>query len=127
MNKLVIVDDDPIDHYLMQHILQDKTLFDQTTYTMDGALVLDYLEENTGDAEALPDVILLDLHMPNFSGWEFLDRLEKMYSSLAKNIKVHILTSSIRPADKERSRQYPFIKSYISKPFSEATFEKINL
>lgn len=119
MNKLVIIDDDPIDHFLMQHMLQDNSFFDSTTYTMDGALLLDYMEENKLNKDALPDVIFLDLNMPHFSGWDFLDRLQALYPSLNKKTKVHILTSSIRPVDKERSTKYPFIQSYINKPLNE--------
>ncbi|HTD99224.1 MAG TPA: response regulator [Mucilaginibacter sp.] len=126
MNKLVIIDDDPIDHFLMQHILQDNSFFDSTTYTMDGALLLDYIEENKSNIDALPDVIFLDLNMPRFSGWDFLDRFQGLYAQLEKNIKVYILTSSIRPVDKERSAQYPFIKSYINKPLDENIINQIN-
>ena len=127
MNKIVIIDDDPIDHFLMQHVMQDAHYFDKTTYTMDGALVLDYIEANQGLPEALPDVILLDLNMPNFSGWDFLERYSEITASLKKEIKVYILTSSVRPADRERSGQYPFIKAFISKPLDEDIIDRINL
>jgi CheY-like chemotaxis protein len=127
MNKIVIIDDDPIDHFLIQHVMQDVDYFDKTTYTMDGDLVLDYIEANQAVPEALPDVILLDLNMPNFSGWDFLDRYNEITSSLKKDIKVYILTSSVRPTDRERSGQYPFIKAFISKPLDEGIIDRINL
>ena len=48
------------------------------------------------------------------------------YPSLVKNINVHILTSSIQEADKERTNRYSFIRSYINKPLSENTINEIN-
>ncbi|MEO6850506.1 MAG: response regulator [Mucilaginibacter sp.] len=127
MNKFVIIDDDPIDHFLMQHIMQDINYFDETTYTMDGLLVLEYIEENKDLPEALPDVILVDLNMPHFSGWDFLDRYSDISVNLKKDIKVYILSSSVRPADKERSKSYPFIRSFISKPLDESVIAKIKM
>jgi len=117
MKKLVVIDDDPIDHFVMKHALRGNDYFDTTTYTIYGSLVLDYIEENKLKPDKLPDVILLDLNMPGFSGWDFLDRMQEMSSDIRKNIKVHVLTSSIRPTDKEHAEQYPFVRSFISKPF----------
>ena len=125
MRKLVVIDDDPIDHFLIKHTLRGNDYFDTTTYTIYGSLVLDYIEENKSNPDKLPDVILLDLNMPFFNGWEFLDRMQRIQPGIRKNIKVHVLTSSIRPTDKEHAEQYPFVRSFISKPLDQVMLEKI--
>ena len=125
MKKLVIIDDDPIDHFVIKHAMRGKNYFDTTTYTIYGSLILDYIEENKSNPEKLPDVILIDLNMPVFSGWDFLDRLQSMSSGIKKNIKVHVLSSSIRPSDREHAEQYPFVRSFISKPFEPYMMENI--
>ncbi len=125
MNKLVIIDDDPIDHFLIKHVLRGTNYFDTTTYTVYGSLILDYIEENKSNPEKLPDVILVDLNMPIFSGWDFLEGLQELCSSIQKNIKVYVLTSSIRPTDKEAAEQYPFVRSFISKPLEPYMIENI--
>jgi len=125
MKKLVVIDDDPIDHFVMKHALRGNDYFDTTTYTIDGALVLDYIEENKSTPDKLPDVIILDLNMPIFSGWDFLERFQEMSSGISKNIKVHVLTSSIMPADRENAEQYPFVRSFISNPFESAEIKSL--
>jgi CheY-like chemotaxis protein len=125
MKKIVIIDDDPIDHFMMKHILRDKDYFDITTYTVYGALVLDYIEENKSEPEKLPDIIFLDLNMPEFSGWEFLERMESMHHGLNKDIQVYIISSSVRNLDKEASAKYPFVSQFISKPIERAEIEQI--
>lgn len=125
MKKLVIIDDDPIDHFLIKHVLRGTHYFDTTTYTVYGSLILDYIEENKSNPEKLPDVILVDLNMPIFSGWDFLERMQTLCADIKKNIKVHVLTSSIRPSDKENAEQYPFVRSFISKPLESYMIENI--
>lgn len=110
----------------MQHILQGNSYFDKTTYTLDGAMVLDYIETNRDCAEKLPDVIFLDLNMPRFSGWDFLERFKLFYASLPKEIKIFIMTSSVIPADKIRAAEYPFVNSFINKPLKQNSIREIN-
>lgn len=125
MRKLVFIDDDPIDHFLMKHILRDKNYFETTTYTIYGSLVLDYIEENKSDPEKLPDMIFLDLNMPAFNGWEFLERLQQMQPGLAKHIPVYVISSSLRPADRDISSKYSFVSEFVSKPVDRNEIERI--
>ena len=87
--------------------------------------VLDYIEENKSDPDKLPDVIFLDLNMPQFNGWDFLDRLEQLHAQLDKDIQVYILSSSIMPADEEASTRYSFVNEFISKPIEATEVERI--
>jgi len=125
MRKLVFIDDDPIDHFLMKHILRGKNYFDTTTYTIYGSLVLDYIEEHKLEPEKLPDMIFVDLNMPMFSGWDFLERMEQMQHEIAKDIPVFVISSSLRPDDRDTSSQYPFVQDFISKPVSSDEIERI--
>ena len=125
MRKLVFIDDDPIDHFLMKHILRGKNYFDTTTYTIYGELVLDYIEENKNEPEKLPDMIFVDLNMPLYSGWEFLERMQQMRSGINKDIQVYVISSSLRPDDKETSSKYSFVNEFISKPVDNSEIERI--
>lgn len=125
MKKLIFIDDDPIDHFLMKHLLGEKNYTNNTTFTMNGELVLDYIEENKLHPQKLPDVIFLDLKMPVFSGWDFLDRMKLLHPQIAKNIKVYVMSSSVRLKDKERSSRYGFVSSFISKPIKQLEIEQI--
>ena len=125
MRKLVFIDDDPIDHFLMKHILRGKNYFDTTTYTIYGSLVLDYIEEHKSEPEKLPDMIFVDLNMPMFSGWDFLKRMEQMQDEIAKDIPVFVISSSLRPDDKATSSKYPFVQDFISKPVNSEEIERI--
>ena len=125
MSKLIIIDDDPIHHKIVQFMLTKNELAKETTYAFDGSFVLDYLEENKMKISALPDFIFLDLYMPNNSGWDFLNGFQKIYKTLKKDIQIYIVSSSIFQMDINRSKGYPFVTSYITKPLMKSVFENI--
>lgn len=125
MSKLIIIDDDPIHHKIIQFMLTKNELAKETTYTFDGNLVLDYLEENRTKISALPDFIFLDLYMPGNSGWDFLNGFQKIYKTLKKEIQIYVVSSSIFHADISRSKGYPFVTNYITKPLMKNVFDNI--
>jgi CheY-like chemotaxis protein len=125
MCKLVLIDDNPIDHYIVRTMLYNNEACKQATYTFDGSMVLEFIEENKSATNLLPDVIFLDLTMPNFSGWEFLDKFEKIKDSLDKKIELYVMTSSVRESDKERSSKYGCVNSFISKPLTKQVLNSI--
>lgn len=125
MCKLVLIDDNPIDHYIVRTMLYNNQACKQATYTFDGSMILEFIEENKSATNLLPDVIFLDLTMPNFSGWEFLDKFEKIKDNLDKKIELYVMTSSVRESDKERSSKYGCVNSFISKPLTKQVLNNI--
>jgi len=125
MCKLVLIDDNPIDHYIVRTMLYNNEVCKQATYTFDGSMVLEFIEENRAAKHLLPDGIFLDLTMPDLSGWEFLDKFEKIKDSLDKQIELYVMTSSVRESDKERSSKYGCVNSFISKPLTKQVLNNI--
>lgn len=62
-----------------------------------------------------PDVIFLDLNMPELDGWGFLDKMQEQMLGY----KVYILTSSTSDLDRQRSKVYPNVAGFLVKPIEE--------
>ncbi len=118
MSKVFIIDDDPIHQRIAQIMIAKHEVFDDYSSYTEAELALDFLKENVGNSDQLPDVILLDLNMPVVDGWDFLEAFEKFQVDLVKSVKVFIVTSSVDEKDKLRSQTFPFVKGFISKPLS---------
>ena len=127
MSKLILIDDEAIFHKIVQMTLKHSELSNKATYSMDGEAVLDYLEEKSSETTSLPDYIFIDLYMPRFSGWDFLNRFQKIYQNLKKNFNIYIVSSSIDPLDIDRSKTYPFATTFISKPVMKEVFDGISM
>jgi CheY-like chemotaxis protein len=124
MCKLIVIDDNPTDHYIIQRLLHDNYNCQQTTYVFNAGLVLDYLKENKNTEALLPDLIFLDLEMPGVNGWEFLDEFERLKIN-RKDMQVHIMSSSIRSADVFRSKKYASVNSFMAKPLSKEVVNRL--
>ena len=125
MKKLLFIDDSPLDHFILKRILNKYNLAYEINCTPNGEEVIRFLEQNRQNSELLPDVILLDIYMPEFDGWEFLEKAQKLYSSLAKPFKLYILSSSINPKDINYSKQFPCVKSFVFKPITREVLERL--
>lgn len=66
--------------------------------------------------EQMPDVILLDLMMPDMDGWEVYQKLKA--DDEVKNIPVIVVTAKAQSIDKVLGLHIAKVDDYISKPFS---------
>jgi len=124
MSSLIVVDDNEIDWLITNYNLQKYSRFDEVSYYNGGLPFMDYIKLHVDEKDNLPDAVFLDLSMPQFDGWDVLNALKAIYPTLAKKIKVYIVSSSISPVDILRSKGYEFVRQFISKPFTkEKVFE----
>ena len=127
MCELLMIDDNPMDHLIMQKMLNKYELFKDSAHCLDGRIIIEFLNEYKSQPQHLPDIIITDLNMPQFTGWEFLEQFKALYPSLKKNIDVYILSSSANPADKMRAKLYPFVKDFYCKPVTRESLERLYL
>lgn len=63
-----------------------------------------------------PDIIFVDINMPLKDGFEFVEDFVTRFPSV--ETQIYIMSSSIRPSDKEKVNQYDIIKAYVEKPIT---------
>jgi DNA-binding response OmpR family regulator len=66
--------------------------------------------------ECAPDLVLLDLMMPNMSGWEVYQQMKT--NEKTKNIPVIVVTAKAQNIDKVLGLRIAMVDDYITKPFS---------
>lgn len=112
--RIYIIDDDPIYQLVTKKLIEKTKLFRESRSFANGNHALQYFE-NTGD---LPDVILLDIEMPEMDGWDFLDELLRLEERFHKEVTIYVASSSIATEDKMKAREYPCVKDFLSKPMN---------
>ncbi|MGE5680699.1 MAG: response regulator [Bacillota bacterium] len=119
--NILLIEDNIGDVYLIQAALDEMGLEYNLNTVHNGDIAITHIQ-HFGDF-AVPDIILLDINIPEKSGFEVLSELKK--SERLMEIPVIIITSSISDEDKEYARKLGAV-GFISKPpsYSEYT-EKI--
>jgi CheY-like chemotaxis protein len=123
--SICIVDDDEVYKFFVKKVLEIKELADNVLTFPDGEEAYNYIKENKGNPDLLPDIIFLDINMPIMDGFLFIEEYTKLKHEINKEIVIYMVTSSIDLIDLERSKKYTEIKDFITKPISAEVLEKI--
>jgi CheY-like chemotaxis protein len=125
--KICIIDDDEIYIFLMKKSLSAMGISNEVISFLNGADALEELTQIKNENGELPGIILLDINMPIMDGWEFLTEFRKVNANNYKKIPIYIVSSSIANEDFEKSKTFPEILDYLSKPVELETLESILL
>ena len=107
MKKILIVDDEPNIVMSLEYIFKKENF--EVFIARDGEEAIEIVETT------IPDIILLDIMMPNVDGYQVLNYLKS--NEKLKEIKVIFLSAKNKISDVELGLQLGADK-YMSKPFS---------
>ncbi|APG59300.1 response regulator [Christiangramia salexigens] len=112
--RTVIIDDDDIVTFLQKKQVTKSGLDTEPLVFHDGQEALDFIGNNTSND--MDYLLMLDINMPNMSGWEFLNLLK----DIPGNEKCHVVmvTSSIDRKDKRQAANDSHVVDFIEKPVS---------
>jgi len=113
MKKILVVDDNPVSRELVREVLQRPDY--QMLEASDGQKALDTI------AQAEPDMVLMDIQIPIFDGYEVLHRIRSDPRFAA--LRVIALTAYAMPADRERALAAGF-EAYITKPIDAGALRR---
>lgn len=120
---ILLVEDNPDDEALTLRALKKNNIRNEVVVARDGVEALDYLLATGAspgrEAQAKPQVILLDLNLPKLDGLEVLRRIRA--DERTRLLPVVILTSS--KEERDRIEGYSLgANSYIRKPVDFGQF-----
>ncbi|MDN3666969.1 response regulator [Algibacter miyuki] len=116
INLACIIEDDPTHVYITKRFLKLTGLVESILICSNGKDAFDKLKAIIANGDSLPELILLDLNMPVWDGWQFLDAFKQIPTK--EQINIYILTSSNNEEDIERAKNYNIDSKYIVKPIT---------
>jgi CheY-like chemotaxis protein len=107
---------------IIKKIIERTAQFETIKFYNDGIYAL----EDFKDLDVvLPELILLDINMPQMDGWQFLESLIELRPNFENETIIYVVTSSIAHCDREKANSFDEISGFLSKPVSVDCLEKI--
>lgn len=107
---ILLVDDSDDDIFLVREAFRESGVAHRLDAISDGEQALNFLREHIEDR---PDVVLLDINMPRFSGFDVLEWVQS--DPDLREIPVVMLTTSEQPEDVRRATEGG-ARDYFRKP-----------
>ena len=126
VKNIFVVDDDKIFHFLVKKLLNTNGINVNPSFFENGHEAIHKIKDVLNCTESLPDLILLDINMPVLDGCQFLEEFRQLKESLAKQIKICIISSSDNGMDKDMADVYKNeISNYYLKPITRECIKTI--
>lgn len=109
--RILIVDDEPANTEFLRHVLQPEGYGELVEFT-NAAAALDSLKQDR------PDLVLLDLMMPDFDGYQFLEHL-RSHVGTSDYLPVLVVTGDTS-AEAQRRALSLGARDFLTKPLSPA-------
>ena len=119
--EILLVEDNPGDAELTERALLAAETANHLTVAASGTDALAHLRRASGEAVSRPQLILLDLQLPDMSGFDLLAAVKA--DPRLRRIPVVVMTSSHTETDVVRSYELQ-ASGYVTKPFDPADFAR---
>ncbi|HMG68451.1 MAG TPA: response regulator [Chitinophagaceae bacterium] len=121
----IVIDDDFINNLICETIIQSEYPAARIDIFTNSQKALEYINATYANPGSKKAVLLLDIDIPAINGWEILDNLNNSSGRIKQQLKMYILTSSVKPEDRLKAREYIGVSGYIEKPLSKEKLQSI--
>ena len=116
-HRFLIIEDDEMAQMAMNRLLAATSVKIDSELAVNGREALDVLHAKLlGDGE-LPSAIVMDLMMPEMTGFEFLEAFEELseqFESL-KEVPVFVVSAANAHEDVARCKRFDCVRAFVSK------------
>ncbi len=122
--RFIIIDDDSVNNFLCSKMIENIVGNSHVSvYTNPYDALSGIANEYVGLGESA--TLLLDINMPEMTGWEFLAYFNKFHPEIKNRIKICLLSGSIDNKDRVVAEANNNVSHFLAKPVSMEALAKV--
>ena len=123
---ILLIDDEMSVNYFHEYLIEDLHLTNRILKARNVEEGYEQLLKLNQAQDLQPSIIFLDINMPRYNGFEFIDMHAPLLGSLIeRGASLVILTTSSNPKDLKQAQSYDLISSYEQKPMTIEMLERL--
>ncbi len=123
----MLIDDDEATMVYNVKVVSSSNCFDKIIQIKTPEKALEYLKASIEHNHKLPNLLLVDVNLPEMDGFELIDSIDELLED--ENIEevpvIVILTSSFYKRDFEQFEKTPYARKFLSKPLKKEQLENL--
>src|ERR1039457_4897953 len=125
LNTVLLIDDNEIDNIINSKIISLGKFAENVFVKQSCEDAIQLLKDEYSLNNNIPDLIFLDIRMPLFDGFDFLNSFEDLDENIKSKVKIIMLTSSIDNGDLSRAKNNKYVMKLMNKPLSVEALEEL--
>jgi CheY-like chemotaxis protein len=114
--KVMVIDDSKTDRFIVSYMLKKFNLADEIIEVESAKKALDYFKSAEAKTEELPQLIFLDIRMPEMDGFGFLEEYDKLPEGIKSNCIIMMLSTSLDTSDRAKAEGNHYVARFLNKP-----------
>lgn len=125
--NVLLIDDEEIDNLINERLMQVAYFADKVHVRTSVPSALNFLYTVLNKGEGIPNVIFLDLHLPQHDGFHFLLEFKQMFLKYdeLKNTRIVVLSAFINKYPDHLLDAHNFVMDKVNKPLREEVLEDL--
>ena len=116
MKNILLIDDDDGFNYLHRRLILKLGIFENVEVANSASEGLEILNKMFAEDHTSPELILLDVKMPEMDGFDFLRHFQRLPEPIVAFTKIAMLSSSLDPTNTINAFRYRQVIDFVEKP-----------
>lgn len=125
LNCILLVDDDGATNFIHKMLLKQADCAKDIVAAENGLKAIEFLQNQVNEVYPQPDLILLDINMPEMNGWDFLEKYQELDVNQQGGKILLMITTALNSDDLAKAEAISVLSGFMNKPLTSSMVNEL--